>query len=553
MWVTIGTLAGGLGLFLLAVAMITDGLKLAAGSALRDILARYTSTPMRGVASGALVTGLVQSSSAVTVATIGFVNAGLLELGQALGVLYGAAIGTTATGWLVAAVGFQLQISTLAYPLVGAGMLARLLGPSTRAGAIGEAAAGFGLFFLGIDVLRAAFGDVAGPLDFASLSPKGPLGLAGFLGVGFLMTLFTQSSSAAVALTLTAATTGIVDLTGGGAMIIGATVATTSTSALAAIGATPNARRVAAAHVGINSANAATGFVLLPSFLWLLSVTGDPLGLRQSPALALAGFHTAFTVAGVLLQWPANRRMTRFLSRRFLTPGEQLGRPQYLDANVLFSPVLAVDAFALELRRMAELAGSHVRATLGAEAASRRTLTEQREGLLRLVRAVERFVGQLEAERITQAVAKQLPLVLRISNYLAEVADLAREIQEGSADVEALRETPLRTEIDAYRGAVLAFLLRCDPGAPGFRSEEVQADYESLRKGWRNLKTALLEAGVRRLVPVGRLTPAFDALRAMLRIAERYARVTSRMAELKGALPGAEAEAAPPQTADGAS
>lgn len=547
MWVTIGTMAGGLGLFLLAVAMITDGLKLAAGNALRDILARYTSTPLRGVTSGFLVTGMVQSSSAVTIATIGFVNAGLLELGQALGILYGAAIGTTVTGWLVTAVGFQFKVSTLAYPLLGVGMLARLVGPSTRAGAVGEAVAGFGLFFLAIEVLRTAFGEVASPLDFASLSPQSPLGLAGFLGVGFLTTLFTQSSSAAVAVTLTAATSGVVDLAGGGAMIIGATVATTSTSALAVIRATPNARRVAAAHVAINSTNAAVGFLLLPVLLWLLSTTGDPLGLRTSPAAALAAFHTLFTAIGVILQWPATERMTRFLARHFLTPGEQLGRPQHLDSTVLFSPVLALDAFVLELQRMAELSRTHVAGALAPDAAPQRTRREQHEGLTRLVSAVERFVGLLETERISQPVAQQLPLVLRISNYIGEVTALAHESSEGNTAVEALRDTSLRAEIDAYRQAVLAFIARCDPQAEDFRPEELQREYEQLRETWRTLKTSLLEAGVRRRVPVSRLNPAFDGLRGMLRIAERSTKAAIRLSELTRALERSGSEESPPE------
>ena len=132
------TLLGGLGLFLLAVGMITDGLKLAAGDTLRDVLARSTSTPLRGVASGILVTALVQSSSAVTVATIGFVNAGLLTLPQSLGVVYGANIGTTMTGWLVASVGFGVKLETFALPLVGLGMLGRLVRPASRIGSPGS-------------------------------------------------------------------------------------------------------------------------------------------------------------------------------------------------------------------------------------------------------------------------------------------------------------------------------------------------------------------------------------------------------------------------------
>ena len=118
MLVALGTLAGGLGLFLLGVSMITDGLKLAAGGALRDILGRSTRTTWHGIRSGFLLSSLVQSSSAVTIATIGFVNAGLLGIHQALSIVLGATVGTTMTGWLVAVVGFQFSISAFAMPML---------------------------------------------------------------------------------------------------------------------------------------------------------------------------------------------------------------------------------------------------------------------------------------------------------------------------------------------------------------------------------------------------------------------------------------------------
>ena len=219
MFVEFGTLLGGLGLFLLAVSMITEGLKLAAGPALREVLARYTSTQRSGIASGMVLTGLVQSSSAVTVATIGFVNAGLLNLMQAMGIVYGANIGTTVTGWLVAAIGFDFKVEAFALPMIGLGIAARLFGKATRVGAIGEAVAGFGLFFIGVDVLREAFEGMAGSLDLAALSADSLLGILLYVGFGFLATLFTQSSSAAIAITLTAATGGLLATDAAAAMV----------------------------------------------------------------------------------------------------------------------------------------------------------------------------------------------------------------------------------------------------------------------------------------------------------------------------------------------
>lgn len=547
MWATAGMLLGGLGLFLLAIALITEGLKVAAGSALRDILARSTRTPLRGVAFGALVTGIVQSSSAVTVAAIGFVNAGLLELFQAVGIVYGAAVGTTVTGWLVASAGLPFQVSAAAYPLIGVGMLVRLLGPSRRAGAAGEALAGFGLFFVGVEVLRAAFSGAAPLLDVAELSPRNPLGLLAFLGAGFLMTLLTQSSSAAVALTLTAAAGGLVDVAGGGAMVVGATVATTSTSALVSIGASPNGRRVALAHLIINAANAGIGLLLLPLYARALASGASALGWMVAPGLAIAAFHTLFTVLGVAAQWPLTGRLADFLSRRFVSAAEQIGRPQYLDREVMTAPVFALDAFVLELDRMAELSREYARAAIEPGRQAPRALAERHEALTRLVASVERAVGRLEAERVTLPVARHLPLVLRIANYIEEMAALARDAAENSEAVEALSrmDTPVRDSLVAYREAVLAFLARCDPHRSDFSVEGLEGEYAALRETWRSLKTALLEAGVRRQIPVLHLNPAFEELRGMLRIAERSTRIAIRMAELSQVIRAGEGAATP--------
>ncbi|MFW5792222.1 MAG: Na/Pi symporter, partial [Desulfohalobiaceae bacterium] len=148
---------GGLGLFLLGMWLMTDGLKVAAGQALRRILRSWTDTPMRGLFSGFLITSLVQSSSAVTVATIGFVNAGILSLKRAIGVIYGSNLGTTTTAWLVALVGFHVNIKVMALPMIGLGMVLHIIAPGTRKAALGHALAGFGVFFLGIDVLKGGF------------------------------------------------------------------------------------------------------------------------------------------------------------------------------------------------------------------------------------------------------------------------------------------------------------------------------------------------------------------------------------------------------------
>ena len=170
-----GAQIGGIGLFPPGMWLMTERLRLAAGAALREVLTRSTRARWRALGSGIILAAVVQSSSAATVAAIGFVHAGLLTLGQVLWVLFGSNVGTTMTGWLVALLGLQIKIGLIALPLIGAGMLPRLTGGGSRRGSFGLALAGFGVLFLGIDT-RAAAWDLRYRQLMADLLEAGALG-----------------------------------------------------------------------------------------------------------------------------------------------------------------------------------------------------------------------------------------------------------------------------------------------------------------------------------------------------------------------------------------
>jgi Na/Pi-cotransporter len=309
----LGGLFGGIGLFLLGMWLMTEGLKLAAGPALERILARSTGTRLRGLASGALVTAVVQSSSAVIVATIGFVNAGLLTLGQALWVLFGANVGTTMTGWLVAVAGLDFKIEALALPLIGVGMLLHLTGQHSRRGPIGMTVAGFGTLFLGIDVLRETFSGMGSEMGLPNIDNR-VLSVLAHVAAGMALTVLMQSSSAALAVALTAAQSGALPLTAAAAVVIGANLGTTVKALLAALGATANAKRAAMAHVVFNLLTGVVALLLLPWLLTGIVLLGAALDLDSAPAATLALFHTIFNVLGVALMWPLCRhwRSTRW-------------------------------------------------------------------------------------------------------------------------------------------------------------------------------------------------------------------------------------------------
>jgi phosphate:Na+ symporter len=344
----IASLLGGLGLFLLGMVLLTDGLKAAAGDALRDLLGRLTGGALPAFLSGAALTAMVQSSSATTVATIGFVSAGLLAFTPAVGVILGAAVGTTSTGWLVAFLGLKFSISALALPLVGVGAFLRLLGRGRRAD-VGLAIAGFGLIFVGIDTLQAGMLTLAERFHLGEL-PYGELHqrlLLVLIGAG--MTVVMQSSSAAVATTLSAVHAGTLALAPAAILVVGASIGTTVTAALASVGAPVPARRTALAHIVFNLFAGVLAFTLLPLALPLLEAVA---GRRAAgPEGAIAVFHTAFTLAGAAIVLPFAGRYALLIGR--LVPDRTPRLTRNLSASSLAVPAVAVEAARRTSREIA--------------------------------------------------------------------------------------------------------------------------------------------------------------------------------------------------------
>ena len=333
-------LLGGIGLFLLGMVLLTDGLKAFVGNALRAALVRFTGTPSKAFVSGALITLLVQSSSATTVMLIGFVSAGLLTFPQAIGVVMGASLGTTGTGWVISVLGLKVSLGYYALPLVGIGALMRLLAVG-RWRAMGLALAGFSLIFVGIETLQTGMQILATTLDLAQLPTTGLVGHLTAMAIGILMTVVMQSSSAAVATTLTALHVQAVNFDQAAALVIGAAIGTTITGALAAIGGSVSARRTAFTHVLFNLVTGVIALILLPLFLWGLNLAQRYAGL-QPGAVSLAAFHTAFISLGVILFLPFTDHFARWVERLLPERGPRLTR--HLDDSLLAAPAVALEA-----------------------------------------------------------------------------------------------------------------------------------------------------------------------------------------------------------------
>jgi phosphate:Na+ symporter len=534
----LGVLAGGIGLFLLGMRLMTDGLRVAAGSALRDILARGTRTTGHGILSGALITAIVQSSSAVTVATLGFVNAGLMGLSQAIAVILGANVGTTMTGWLIALVGLKIDVGLLALPVIGLGMGLRLVRGANPGGALGEALAGFGVFFLGIDVLAGAFeGLSARAVDLAH--PGGVAGVLAFVGLGFLLTVLTQSSSAAIALVLTGAAGGVLPLNAAAAAVIGANVGTTVTAVLGSIGATANARRVAMAHVGFNLGTAVVALALLPLLLHLITGTRTALGLDTPPVTLLAAFHTTFNVIGVLLFWPLAAPLAGWLAGRFRSADEDEARPHYLDRTVLGTPVLAMHALTREMARTLSITRRMAAAALSREAGPGPRLAQDRRVVERLVEETGEFCRLMNRAELPAAMGDALPVALRVLRYGAETAELAVNIANAQSRLREVADAGLAEEIARYKAGLVALLTAADPAAAGFDTQACMQRLQALEQEYQELKSHLLRAGASGRLPVRDTVAQLDLLSDLRRLSEQVAKGARHLADVAAVAPPA--------------
>ncbi|MBW0147807.1 Na/Pi cotransporter family protein [Marinobacter arenosus] len=505
---------GGLALFLLAMEMMTDGLKHAAGPQLRHMLSDWTKTPLKGFGTGVLITGIVQSSSAVTVATIGFVNAGLLSLGQSLGVVFGANVGTTMTGWLVSLVGFDIKIEAFAMPLLALGMALRLLSSGHRSRAVGEALAGFALFFLALSLLKDSLGVITEGVDGQGMLGQ-QYGLPLFVLFGFLATLLTQSSSAALAIILSAAASNLLSLENAAAAVIGANLGTTSTAAIAVLSATANARRLALGHVTFNLVTGAIAVAILPLLLWLVAALARWFELGASPAVSLALFHTLFNVLGAAIMLPFAPRLAYFLGRLFRSKEEDNAEPRYLDDTLVTTPELAVGAVDEEMKRLINLARGLLRVCVDREGLKPGQIQPKSEAALSLNTAINDYIARLRAERMHPSTVDALTQSIRTCRYLVETIALAPALLRLQAARHEPEFAPLRPGLENYLNVLRALI-----ASEGASSET----FNDAERTYHQLKSTLLGMVVRRDVPTSSGDRLLDDLSSVRRLSDQWSK-----------------------------
>ena len=521
-------LLGGMGLFLVGMWLMTDGLKLAAGDALRSILHNWTKTPSRGLVTGFAITALVQSSSAITVATIGFANAGLINLQQAIWIIFGSNVGTTMTGWIVAMIGFKINLEAYALPLIGIGMLVKMTGGKGRRMAIGQTILGFGLFFLGISVLKESFMGLGSELQLPSVVDGGLKMLILYVLVGLVLTTLMQSSSAAIVVTLSAAESGLIPLGAAAATVIGANLGTTTTSLLSVIGATPTAKRVAVSHILFNIITAITALLLMGPMLWMVGQIEAMFDAEPGIATTLALYHTVFNVLGVLLMWPLANRLIQFLKKRFVSREELLGKARYLDSTVLSIPAVAVDALFKELINIKQYVVQSGTAMLSQESFDVATVDKDHTILISLTSEISDFITRLNKQDLPNDIALALPEMMLVTQQCVLFMELAKDAIDLQGKIHFKQEVP-ETQAAINRLKKLAVTTLDKTIVEERMIEEIDFDQALLDmdNAYEDLKMQVFKQGTRGelgIVSVDAIIHQASLFKRMIKIAVKVAR-----------------------------
>lgn len=435
---------GGLGLFLFGLRFMSDGLQSVAGDRMRTIIEKGTRSPLRGVLTGLLVTGLIQSSSATTVLTVGLVNAELLTLRQAIGVIMGANIGTTVTAYLI---GFNLQ--DYALPILGLGALIYLFSKAKRTQVIGQTLLGFGLLFFGLTLMGTGMEPLKDITFFTSLMTSIDNNSLVGVAIGTLMTLVIQSSSAAIGVLQQLAYQGAITYHQAVPFIFGDNIGTTITALLASIGTSVAARRTALTHTIFNLLGTV---IFLPLFImgffeelvvWFTNYlfvflpgftgTWDTLNIK----LQIAQTHAVFNISNTMIQLPFVAVLA-FIVTRLISDRAEIHdpyRPKFIDRRFLNNPSLALAQAKRETLHMASMAyeafnnaidhfnNHHQEATLAKGEALENSID-------RLEREITDYVVLASRKQLSKAESVSANIILQSLNDIERIGDHCENIIE---------------------------------------------------------------------------------------------------------------------------
>ncbi|MCB2185858.1 MAG: Na/Pi cotransporter family protein [Deltaproteobacteria bacterium] len=460
---------GGLGMFLYGMKLMSTGLQKVAGDRLRNFLEVVSSNRVVGALVGMSVTALVQSSSLTTVTLVGFVNAGLMNLTQAVGVILGANVGTTVTAQIIA-----FKVTNMALVAIFLGMVAKLFAPRRKWTWWGEVVLGFGLLFYGMTTMSSGFAPLRTHPEFikffTAFDASNLGGVILCVATGTVLTMILQSSSATVGITIAMASQGLLNLPGSVALILGDNIGTTITAELASIGGNLTARRAARAHTMFNVLGVCYIVVLFDPFLHLISWVTGLLGVGPAETLVggekpniaryIANAHTVFNVINAVVFLFALPLLTKAAVRFTLGKEkerglENLGAPQFLDYKFVDNPSVALAQAVDEVVHMGEIVQAmyqevtEVMFSRKREALSRWKQSE--DALDRLQKEITEFLVQVSQGAISDQESHELAALMRMANNVERVGDSVENLAEALEEMLETGTWPTEAGVGDYR------------------------------------------------------------------------------------------------------
>ncbi|WP_105615135.1 Na/Pi cotransporter family protein [Vallitalea okinawensis] len=428
---------GGLGLFIYGMDRMADGLQKAAGNRMKSILGALTNNRLLGVATGALVTAIVQSSSATTVMIVGFVNAGIMNLMQAMGVIMGANIGTTITSWIVSSAEWLkfLKPSTLAPLAIGVGVFMMVFSKKKNTKQVGEIIAGFGILFLGLDLMKDAVNPFSDSPVFQDLFIT--LGRNPILGIlaGAAVTAIIQSSSASVGILQTIAVMGLVPWNAAVYIILGQNIGTTVTAMISSVGANKTAKRAAYMHLLFNVVGSVFFAIVMVIFFRL----NPTFGSGEVTMTGISIFHTIFNVTVTVLLFPFATLIVK-LSGLFVKEEQKVEEDEeaivlrHLDKRILETPGLALANAVKEIVRMGELAYKNLDACYSTlrnrDDDALQEIFETEKTINALERVITNYLVKINNSELNSHQVKSVTGLFHVINDIERIGDHAENLAE---------------------------------------------------------------------------------------------------------------------------
>lgn len=487
-------LLAGLGIFLFGMHLLETSVKDLSGKTFRRIIRDYTSTRIKAIINGTLVTAVLQSSSAVSLMVLAFVGAGIMSMQNAIGVILGSNIGTTLTAWIVATIGFKMKIEAFALPFIGISAFGLILSkPHTKPYYFTCLLIGFGFLFLGLDYMKTSvenFSQLTNPDQLKNMP------LVMYVIIGAVLTALMQASAATIAITLAALHSGIMTFNMAAAMVIGANIGTTITVLLGAVGGTPPKKQVAASHLIFNLITGVVAFAGLPMLVTTVKMFVD---VSTDGPVGLALFHSLFNVTGVLIFTPFVNHLTSLLNRFFpqrkavlsvfisLTPPEEVESAVTALKNEMIHLLQECQLYALRSLHIDETLVFDEPLAFEKGKKKKLSTTDLYSSIKMLHSSIIAYYSKIQNQKLDDNISRELEKQIHASRNIMNAAKNFKGINHDLEEFESSDSPFLNRQYDRFRRRLI--LISNDLNAIfSINDAQTKSHYKALIKLFREIE-----------------------------------------------------------------